>query len=268
MQTIGERLEEARKRKGISIREAAEATKIRGDYLHKFEGNQFDINLPEIYVRGFLRTYATYLKLSSDKINSDYNALGLGPAKPRSISRELYGRMDLSVASAKDAAEPATADSAAAGGPQAEAGSRNPATFVPRASGPQIDRDLLIKGGALLGGAILAVVLIIWGVGALTSSDSPAPSPSTATTPAATPAQRTMTLVALNTVSVTVARKNADGTAGEELFRGQLVRGQAQDVTWPGPVYITASAGENLEIEYRGQRYPTQFKGQGRLEMQ
>ena len=71
MQTIGERLEEARKRKGISIREAAEATKIRGDYLHKFEGNQFDINLPEIYVRGFLRTYATYLKLSSDKINSD-----------------------------------------------------------------------------------------------------------------------------------------------------------------------------------------------------
>ena len=176
--------------------------------------------------------------------------------------------MDLSVASAKDAAEPATADSAAAGGPQAEAGSRNPATFVPRASGPQIDRDLLIKGGALLGGAILAVVLIIWGVGALTSSDSPAPSPSTATTPAATPAQRTMTLVALNTMSVTVARKNADGTAGEELFRGQLVRGQAQDVAWPGPVYITASAGENLEIEYRGQRYPTQFRGQGRLEMQ
>jgi cytoskeleton protein RodZ len=56
MQTIGERLEEARKRKGISIREAAEATKIRGDYLHKYENNQFDIKLPEIYVRGFLRT--------------------------------------------------------------------------------------------------------------------------------------------------------------------------------------------------------------------
>ena len=61
MQTIGERLEEARKRKGISIREAAEATKIRGDYLHKYESNQFDIKLPEIYVRGFLRTYANYL---------------------------------------------------------------------------------------------------------------------------------------------------------------------------------------------------------------
>ena len=33
MQSIGERLEEARKRKGISLREAAEATKIRSDFL-------------------------------------------------------------------------------------------------------------------------------------------------------------------------------------------------------------------------------------------
>jgi len=268
MQTIGERLEEARKRKGISIREAAEATKIRGDYLHKFEGNQFDINLPEIYVRGFLRTYATYLKLSPDKINSDYNALGLGPAKPRSISRELYGRMDLSVASAKDAAEPPAGENPGAGAAPAEAGARNPATFVPRASGPQIDRDLLIKGGALLVGAIALVTLIIWGVGALSDREPAAATPSSAGSTAAAPTQRTMTLVALNTVSVTVSRKNADGTVGEELFRGQLVRGQAQDVSWPGPVYITASAGENLEIEYRGTRYQTQFRGQGRLEMQ
>ena len=35
MQTIGERLEEARKKRGLSLREAAEATKIRGDYLQK-----------------------------------------------------------------------------------------------------------------------------------------------------------------------------------------------------------------------------------------
>ena len=104
MQTIGERLEEARKRKGISIREAAEATRIRGDYLHKFESNQFDITLPDIYVRGFLRTYAGYLKLPVDKISADYNALGLGQPKPKGLNRELYGRMELSVANAKEAA--------------------------------------------------------------------------------------------------------------------------------------------------------------------
>jgi cytoskeletal protein RodZ len=107
MQSIGERLEEARKRKGISIREAAEATKIRGDYLHKFESNQFDIKLPEIYVRGFLRTYANYLKTPADKIVSDYNALGLGESSKasRNLNREVYGRLDLSVSCTKEEKE-------------------------------------------------------------------------------------------------------------------------------------------------------------------
>jgi len=264
MQTIGERLEEARKRKGISIREAAEATKIRGDYLHRFESNQFDINLPEIYVRGFLRTYASYLKLPADKIASDYNALGLGQPKSRSLSREHYGRMDLTVASTKDAvAEPTGSEEAP--GAAADPAARNPATFVPRSAGPQIDRDLLIKGVALLVGAILLVTLIVWGISAFAGRDTTPASP-VAGAGGATE-QRMITLVALNTVNVSVARKNPDGSTGEELYRGTLVRGQAQDVPWPGPIYITANAGENLEIEYRGQRYPTQFTGQGRVQM-
>ena len=105
MTTIGERLEEARKKKGISIREAAEATKIRGDYLQKFEGNQFDIGLTEIYVRGFLKSYAVFLKLPADRILNDYASLGRGEARPRQPSREVYGRMDLSVASNDESSE-------------------------------------------------------------------------------------------------------------------------------------------------------------------
>ena len=81
MQTIGERLEEARKKKGISIREAAEATKIRGDYLQKFEGNHFDIGISEIYTRGFLRNYAGFLKIPADRI--------LNPPRCRLSSKPL-----------------------------------------------------------------------------------------------------------------------------------------------------------------------------------
>src|SRR6185295_18967054 len=101
MQTIGERLEEARKKKGISIREAAESTKIRGDFLQKFESNHFDIGLTEIYTRGFLRTYSNYLKLFADRILNDYAALGRGDTRPRQPSREVYGRMEISVATAE-----------------------------------------------------------------------------------------------------------------------------------------------------------------------
>ena len=86
MQTIGERLEEARKRKGISIREASEATKIRSEYLHKLESNSFDLGLPEIYIRGFLRNYAVYLKLNGDKLVADYKSLV--PTEGRASRRE------------------------------------------------------------------------------------------------------------------------------------------------------------------------------------
>src|SRR5213078_2845434 len=108
MQTIGERLEEARKKKGISIREAAEATKIRGDYLQKFESNLFDIGLTEIYTRGFLRTYANFLKVPADRLLNDYAALGRGDVRPRQPNREVYGRMDISVAHAEGAGAAAT----------------------------------------------------------------------------------------------------------------------------------------------------------------
>ena len=90
MQTIGERLEEARKRKGVSIREAADATKIRGDYLQKFESNQFDIGLTEIYVRGFLRNYAALSPAAGGPAAERLRGPGprrsaAPPAQPRSL---------------------------------------------------------------------------------------------------------------------------------------------------------------------------------------
>ena len=83
MQTIGERLEEARKRKGISIREAAETTKIRGDYLQKFEANSFAIDLPPLYIRGFVRTYARFLEL----VVTVAGTLGPDRFPPASVAR-------------------------------------------------------------------------------------------------------------------------------------------------------------------------------------
>ena len=82
MQTIGERLEEARKRKGISVREAAETTKIRGDYLQKFEANSFDLDLPPLYIRGFLRAYARHLELDPERIVNDFNTVLASEGKP------------------------------------------------------------------------------------------------------------------------------------------------------------------------------------------
>jgi cytoskeletal protein RodZ len=275
MQSIGERLEEARKKKGISIREAAEGTKIRGDYLQQFENNRFDINLTEIYVRGFLRAYATYLKLPADKILNDYASLGRGDVRPRQPSREVYGRMDVSVASAEDRKDADVEET-----PAAAPARRQPAVSrgSHASSGPSIDPALLFKLGKLAVG-ILVIVLVVWGIVSIfsgrgssnastASRNSASTTATTATTSTPAPApERTITLVALDVVRVTVKHKNPDASEGDTIYQGTLTRGQTQTVPWTSPIYIIASAGENLQIEYRGRRFDSKFTGPGRAQM-
>jgi transcriptional regulator with XRE-family HTH domain len=268
MQTIGERLEDARKKKGISIREAAEATKIRGDYLQKFESNHFDIGLTEIYTRGFLRNYANFLKLPADRLLADFAALGHGEVRPRQPSREIYGRMDISVATAGEASDRAAPpeDTPTEAAP-ARAQPRYPRGGTPNLpSGP--DPAVIFKYAKWAGIAVVALIALLV-LKSLFSSGTPAPStsparatPTQAAAPATT-AERTITLVALDVVRVNVKQKLPDESEGEDIFLGTLTRGQRQVVPWTGPVYIHATAGQNLEIEFQGKRYPTKFTGAG-----
>ena len=85
---IGQKLEEARNRKGISIREASESTKIRGDYLSAFESGQFDASLPEVYLRGFIRLYSRFLGLDQDAMLADLD-IELGNSSSKSQKKSL-----------------------------------------------------------------------------------------------------------------------------------------------------------------------------------
>ena len=254
MQTIGERLEEARKKKGISIREAAEATKIRGDYLQKFETNHFDIGLTEIYTRGFLRTYANYLKLPADRILNDYAGLGRGDVRPRQPSREIYGRMDISVATT-EAAERGTAAEEPAAQPEPSHANRGPqrsraATSLPTGPDPAVVFKYVKWGGLVI--IVLLVVLILKSLlfnGARPGTTNPA-------TNAATPRGPVVGLNALGVVRVSVGKVAADGiTNGEQLYSAVMSAGQTQTVPRPGLIYIEADKPELLEIVINGTPY-------------
>jgi cytoskeleton protein RodZ len=254
MQSIGERLEEARKRKGISIREAAEATKIRGDYLHKFESNQYDIKLPEIYVRGFLRTYANYLKLPGEKIINDYNGLGLNEAKQRTLSREVYGRMDLSVSNAKaekGGKESGSESPASEGSAAPETATRNPATFVPQGGGGaiSIDKKLLIKFGAIAAAILLVIVVGLW---ALFGRGSSTPSAPLENWVRAQPGEPVLTLVPKGT-AVKVAVYQISN--GETLYDGTIPQGDTREIPRRGKIRIQTDTPEKLNIRIAGNEY-------------
>ncbi len=257
MQTIGERLEEARKKKGISIREAAEATKIRGDYLQKFESNHFDIGLTEIYTRGFLRTYANFLKVPADRIINDYAALGRGEVRPRQPSREIYGRLDISVATAegteRSTAAPEEVSTAA---PEPSHANRGPARPRTGSSLPQGPDPALVFKYTKWGGGVVIVLLLLWFVKSLFFSGPSSPAkPPVASNPATiAPQGPTINLIALRPIQVRVNRKNADESDGEVIFSGPLAAGETRTVAWPGALYVEADAPEFLEIDVNGRR--------------
>lgn len=259
MQTIGERLEEARKKKGISIREAAEATKIRGDYLSKFENNQFDINLTELYVRGFLRNYAQFLRLPADRILNDYAALGRAEARPRQPNREIYGRMDVSIVSAdeRNDSKPAPVEEAPPP-PQPARRSTGAGRRVGAAPGPGIDPAVVFKYGKWAAIAV-AGVLVIWALVSIVNSaseDRISKSPGSSASSPVQASEPNITLVALDTVTVSVFLAGPDGRDGTVLLpETTLVRGQNRVVSKPGPIFIRYSDGKNLEVEINGTRH-------------
>jgi cytoskeleton protein RodZ len=240
MQTIGERLEEARKRKGLSIREAAEATKIRGDYLQKFEANSFDIDLPPLYIRGFVRNYARYLELDGERIAQEFFSAYAGETKPaRRDTREVYGRVDFG-----------------------EAGGDEGAPAAGR-TGP--DQAVMLKFAVLGGGALIVVVLLLLLINLFTSKPG-TPARSTPVSPAqnvqtpATP-EHTLTLIARGPVRVKVTRT----TTNQVLLDGltPLNAGEQKVIRYRDQLRVTVDDPSKLAIEIDGRRQEVPIKEYG-----
>ncbi len=239
MQTIGERLEEARKRKGISVREAAEATKIRSDYLQKFEANAFDLDLPSLYIRGFVRNYARFLELDQERFIAEYDSVAVteGRTPRRTDSRENYGRVEFTENS------------------EAGAGKRG-----------GVDQAMLFKyalygGGAL---AVLAVIALIINFFSSSTPSKPAPAAPTAQTaivqPAADSAQ-TLTLTAVENTNIKVVQDSDKHV----IFAGVLAKGELRSFRKTGKILITTEKGSNLRMEVNGRNYPVPLDGYGRF---
>jgi cytoskeletal protein RodZ len=68
MPTVGEQLRTARESQKLAIHQVADLTKIRGDHLRALEEGNYSVFSAPVYIRGFVRTYATLLKLDSAQV--------------------------------------------------------------------------------------------------------------------------------------------------------------------------------------------------------
>lgn len=76
--SVGPSLRKVRESSGVTLEEAARDTRVRREFLEALEAEDFHLLLGDVHVRGCLRTYATYLRLSPDKVVAMYEA-DLGP---------------------------------------------------------------------------------------------------------------------------------------------------------------------------------------------
>jgi len=85
---IGRALRAARLKRGKSLQEASRDTRVRIDYLDALEREAFDALGSEVYVRGFLRSYARYLGLKHEKVIAAYEqAFDSGSPAPSPVER-------------------------------------------------------------------------------------------------------------------------------------------------------------------------------------
>ncbi len=72
METLGPYLRSAREAKGIDLRDAAQQTRISINFLKAIEKEDFSKLPGEVFVKGFLKSYARFLQLSEDDVMERY----------------------------------------------------------------------------------------------------------------------------------------------------------------------------------------------------
>src|SRR5436190_7221179 len=82
---IGEVLERARARVGLSVEDAAGRTKIRAKYLRALEAEDWETLPSTAYAKGFLRTYARLLALDADALVDEYRRRVESGAEPEHL---------------------------------------------------------------------------------------------------------------------------------------------------------------------------------------
>ncbi len=261
MKNLGDKLSKARTDMGVSVRDAADATRLRVDVIENMEAGKFDYNLPEIYKRGFLRIYAAYLKLDEAQVMEMYLS-----ASQRVPSEE--GRRKNIFQKASNEAERADSGFET---PPASLESRfdSDASEEPARADSS---DKFVKIAAALVGVILLAAVIIFAVSSMSkkapeenaeiaiNANMPTqPAPVSETAQAAVnevpaDAELTLSLTALADTYVLVYPdlKTPDGKPAEVFYTGPMQAGESRQFKSKVPVMIKLTDAERVQIERNG----------------
>jgi len=158
LETIGQKLEQARRTKGISIPEAGRATRILAKFIEAMESDNFGELSAPVYAKSFIRMYARYLGLEPQPLIDEYIEKHAPQIRP-ALSDEMRQKLTITDQVASD---PLSI-------PENEQGFGT--STSPTKTTPQIRRWILSGAG------ILALIWITFSVVQCVSDEDESPSP-------------------------------------------------------------------------------------------
>jgi cytoskeletal protein RodZ len=71
--TAGDCLRRGREEAGLSLRQVSGELGIKEDYLENLENGNYHELPPQVYVRGFIKSYASFLRIDASQLIKIYN---------------------------------------------------------------------------------------------------------------------------------------------------------------------------------------------------
>ncbi|MDR1591149.1 MAG: helix-turn-helix domain-containing protein [Puniceicoccales bacterium] len=247
---LGSLFAEARQKKGLSLDEVAEAIHIKAEYLEAIENEQFDFNLPDIYRRGFYKSYADFLGLDREAIMlkcpiKSFETLESSQKRRDMVSQVAKKTQEVNLDQVK------TSFSDDIDGAQEDFQSRT------------MDSITAIKMIGVIGGTVLLVSLLIYLIISIVSRPNLSPSKATQQENISAIVEKKITMRASGDVKVMV-RSEEDKA---KLFSGMVQKGTEQIVTYRAPIQIFFDRGEFLVIELANGEFLHPDSGRGGIQI-
>lgn len=131
MDSLGEVLRRNRESQGLTLEQVSEATHISVSYLQALENEQMDAFPADVYARGFLRSYASFLGLDAVPLLERFQALRSPPPSETTGPRRRQGRASTAPAAGRAARSQRDRPASAAGPPLDEDSSADLAGAAP-----------------------------------------------------------------------------------------------------------------------------------------
>lgn len=246
---VGDTLRIEREKQGLTIADIEKGTSIRALYIQSIEENHYDVIPGEVYLKGFIKSYANFLKLDGPQLVQQYVREKSAPIQE--MEEKAGGKVE-------NMAVPAAEEKTSEQVPE-PAAHKQEAMRQPNALSSGAKRGFSNK--AIVGVAVLFVVVggIYWGFGF--SDDKPVPPAASVPAkqqpaPKAEPAKPAAPSTPASPVSVSLKFADRCWTEvkvdNKSVYEGIPDPGQV--LAWSGQQNITVKLGNAgaVDVVYNG----------------